>query len=124
MNYLTDIYSFAILIGVAGAVIAFSIGVYYFVQDKRLMQMKAWASIVVNSLEQSMKLVSGPRKFELAMLALRGIRDRVGAKATDQELSMLIEGAVHVMKNLAAATPGSLDDELVGSLTDGLDKSL
>ena len=36
MNYLTDIYSFAILIGVAGAVIAFSIGVYYFVQDKRL----------------------------------------------------------------------------------------
>ena len=64
MNYLTDIYSFAILIGVAGAVIAFSIGVYYFVQDKRLMQMKAWASIVVNGLEQSMKLVSGPRKFE------------------------------------------------------------
>ena len=53
-----------------------------------------------------------------------GIRYRVGAKATDQELSMLIEGVVHVMKNLAAATPGSLDDELVGSLTDGLDKSL
>jgi hypothetical protein len=123
MNYLTDINSTVMLVGVIGAAIALSIGVYYLVNEKKFDQLRAWAGIVVNSLEQSMKLVEGSRKYELAMVALRSIRDGLHSKATDVELGLLIDGAVHVMKNVAEATPGTADDELVGALTSGLTPS-
>ncbi len=120
MNYLTDIYSFAILVAVIVAAIAFAVAVYYFVNEKKFEQLRKWSSVVVNSLEQSMKLMSGPRKYELAMIALKGFRDSIHAKATDEELGILIDGAVNVMKSVAQATPGTLDDDLVNSLTEGL----
>jgi hypothetical protein len=123
MSYLTDVYSLAILLSVVGIAAALAVGIYYFVNEKKFDQLRKWTTVIVNGLEQTMKLVPGPRKFELAMIALRGVRDGLHAKATDQELSMLIEGAVHVMKTVANVTPGTLDDELVGSLTSGLSPS-
>ena len=120
MNFLLDPYSIAILIGtlvVSGSLV---FGIYMLVQWKQFGELEKWAGIVVNSVQQTMKLVDGPRKKELALLALRAIRDRLGAKATDEELEMLIEANVHVMKNLAAATPITLDDKLVEAFTAGV----
>jgi hypothetical protein len=120
MVYFTDVYSTALLAAAILAAIAVTVGVYYFVNEKKFSQLRSWADIVVRSVEQKMKLLDGPKKLELAMLAMRTVRDAVHAKASDDDLRNIIEAAVFTMKNIAANLPGEADDELIKAITNGL----
>ena len=120
MVYLTDVYSTILLVAAVALAIAVAVGVYYFVNEKKFTQLRSWADIVVRSVQQKMQLLDGPKKLELAMLAMRAARDAIHAKATDDDLRNLIEAAVFTMKNIAANLPGEADDQLVAAITKGL----
>ena len=120
MVYLTDVYSTILLVAAVALAIAVAVGVYYFVNEKKFTQLRSWADIVVRSVEQKMQLLDGPKKLELAMLAMRAARDAVHAKATDDDLRNLIEAAVFTMKNIAANLPGEADDQLIDAIVKGL----
>ncbi len=120
MVFFTDVNSLLILAAVVVAAIGVTVGVYYVVNDKKLTGLLAWADVVVRSVEQKMQLVEGSKKLELAMLAMKIIRDKLGAKATDDDLRNIIEAAVYTMKNVAVQLPGEADDKLVDALTQGL----
>jgi len=122
MEILTDLYSIAILVGATALTVSVVAGVYFFVQQKKSEEVTKWAALIVSGLQQKMKLVDGPRKFELAMIALRAVRDRVGAKLSDEQLEMLIEANVYLAKQMAAVLPGDLDDKLVNALVGDLEK--
>lgn len=120
MVFFTDVNSLLILVAVITAAIALTVGVYYVVNEKKFTQLLAWSDVVVRSVEQKMKLMDGPKKLELAMLAIRAARDGLKSKATDEDLRNIIEAAVFTMKNVALQLPGEADDKLVDAITKGL----
>ena len=96
MPYFESLPNLILSVSVMIAALAMAYGLAFLMKDAKFKQAFERATIVVRAIEQELHL-DGPRKKELAMIAIRSFANRIGAKLTDEEISQLIEAAVQLM---------------------------
>lgn len=121
MEFLTDPMNLVYIFGLAALTCTAAYAVYLLSNDVRFRQFQSWVEMAVNYIEQKFPNYDGPRKKELALLILREVRDRLKISLSNEELEMLLEANVRLMKNVAKMTPGTIDDEIVEKLTEGME---
>lgn len=96
MAYFESLPNLLLSIGVMVAALAIAYGVRFLLQDVKFKQVYERTKIIVRAIEQELKL-DGPRKKELAMIAIGAFARKIGANLTEEEISQLIEAAVQLM---------------------------